>query len=269
MSFLLAEQNTNMALRYADYGYILENGRVVMDGEAKALRENEDVKEFYLGVAGGERKSFRDVQVLQAPQALAGLISGSHRSDRRIDDRHLRRRSKPAIPTRASASCSAALPRPDRARACSAPGWARACSPASMPQRVTSRAALAKLPVLRKSDLLALQKQRSAVRRLQRHGARQGAAPADVARADLRAGRRRRATSGGAARALFAAGFRAGDLVHNSFSYHLTPGGFIMESGAHALGCAVIPGRHRQDRAAARGDRASASPPATSARRTS
>ena len=62
VSFLLAEQNTNMALRYAQYGYILENGRVVMDGEAKSLRENEDVKEFYLGVGGGDRKSFRDVK---------------------------------------------------------------------------------------------------------------------------------------------------------------------------------------------------------------
>ncbi len=62
VTFLLAEQNTNMALRYADYGYILENGRVVMDGEAKALRENEDVKEFYLGMGGGNRKSFRDVK---------------------------------------------------------------------------------------------------------------------------------------------------------------------------------------------------------------
>ena len=62
VSFLLAEQNTNMALKYARYGYILENGRVVMDGEAKALRENEDVKEFYLGVAEGKRKSFRDVK---------------------------------------------------------------------------------------------------------------------------------------------------------------------------------------------------------------
>jgi len=60
VSFLLAEQNTNMALKYASYGYILENGRVVMDGEAKALRENEDVKEFYLGIAEGKRKSFRD-----------------------------------------------------------------------------------------------------------------------------------------------------------------------------------------------------------------
>ena len=62
VSVLLAEQNTNMALKYAAYGYILENGRVVLDGEAKALRENEDVKEFYLGVAEGKRRSFRDVK---------------------------------------------------------------------------------------------------------------------------------------------------------------------------------------------------------------
>ncbi len=62
VSFLLAEQNTNIALRYATYGYILETGRVVMDGEAKALRENEDVKEFYLGVAGADRKSFKNVK---------------------------------------------------------------------------------------------------------------------------------------------------------------------------------------------------------------
>jgi branched-chain amino acid transport system ATP-binding protein len=62
VSVLLAEQNTNMALKYANYGYILETGRVVLDGEANALRENADVAEFYLGVAGGERKSFRDVK---------------------------------------------------------------------------------------------------------------------------------------------------------------------------------------------------------------
>jgi branched-chain amino acid transport system ATP-binding protein len=62
VSILLAEQNTNMALRYARYGYILESGRVVMDGEADALRENEDVKEFYLGMSGEGRKSFRDVK---------------------------------------------------------------------------------------------------------------------------------------------------------------------------------------------------------------
>jgi branched-chain amino acid transport system ATP-binding protein len=62
VSFLLAEQNANMALKYARYGYILENGRIVMDGDAKALRENEDVKEFYLGIAEGKRKSFRNVK---------------------------------------------------------------------------------------------------------------------------------------------------------------------------------------------------------------
>ena len=64
VTFLLAEQNTNMALRYADYGYILESGRVVMDGAAAMLRENEDVREFYLGTgaASGERKSYRDVK---------------------------------------------------------------------------------------------------------------------------------------------------------------------------------------------------------------
>jgi|TARA_B100001142_G_scaffold255712_1_gene256968 branched-chain amino acid transport system ATP-binding protein len=62
VTFLLAEQNTTMALRYANYGYILENGRVVMDGEASALAENEDVKEFYLGVSGEGRRSFRNVK---------------------------------------------------------------------------------------------------------------------------------------------------------------------------------------------------------------
>jgi branched-chain amino acid transport system ATP-binding protein len=62
VSFLLAEQNTNIALRYATSGYILENGRIVLDGEASALRDNEDVKEFYLGIAGADRRSFRDVK---------------------------------------------------------------------------------------------------------------------------------------------------------------------------------------------------------------
>jgi len=62
VSFLLAEQNTNVALRYARYGYILENGRVVLDGDAARLRENEDVKEFYLGLSAGGRKSYRDVK---------------------------------------------------------------------------------------------------------------------------------------------------------------------------------------------------------------
>ncbi len=62
VTFLLAEQNTNVALRYAHYGYILESGRVVMDGPAESLRENPDVKEFYLGMSDKGRKSFRDVR---------------------------------------------------------------------------------------------------------------------------------------------------------------------------------------------------------------
>jgi len=62
VTFLLAEQNTNIALRYADYGYIMESGRIVMDGAASELANNEDVKEFYLGMGGSERKSFKDVK---------------------------------------------------------------------------------------------------------------------------------------------------------------------------------------------------------------
>ena len=62
VSFLLAEQNTNIALKYAGYGYILENGRVVMDGAGESLAQNEDVKEFYLGFSSGGRKSFRDIK---------------------------------------------------------------------------------------------------------------------------------------------------------------------------------------------------------------
>src|ERR671931_24933 len=62
VSFLLAEQNTSAALRVADYGYILENGRVVLDGSAEALRQNEDVKEFYLGLGAAGRRSYRDVK---------------------------------------------------------------------------------------------------------------------------------------------------------------------------------------------------------------
>jgi len=62
VTFLLAEQNTNVALKYAHYGYVLENGRVVLDGDAKALRENEDVKEFYLGLSSSGRRSYRDVK---------------------------------------------------------------------------------------------------------------------------------------------------------------------------------------------------------------
>ena len=125
------------------------------------------------------------------------------------------------------------------ALALSAPGWARQLAGVD-PNAVTSRAALAKLPVLRKSDLLARQQEHPPF------GGFNVTAPGKVRRLLMSPGpifepEGKGKDWWGAARALFAAGFRAGDIVHNSFSYHLTPGGFIMESGAHALGCAVIP----------------------------
>jgi phenylacetate-CoA ligase len=126
------------------------------------------------------------------------------------------------------------------ARAMAAPGWARHLAGVDAAS-VTSRAALARLPLLRKADLVALQKATppfggfnvtppGRMRRLLMSPGPifepQGAGPDHY----------------GVARALFAAGFRAGDIVHNSFSYHLTPGAFILESGLRALGCAVVPG---------------------------
>jgi len=63
VAVLLAEQNATMALRFAQHGYVMESGRIVLDGEAEKLRENEDVREFYLGLSGvGQRKSYRDVK---------------------------------------------------------------------------------------------------------------------------------------------------------------------------------------------------------------
>jgi phenylacetate-CoA ligase len=125
------------------------------------------------------------------------------------------------------------------ALASSAPGWTEQLAGID-PNAVTSREALAKLPVLRKSELAVRQKQRPPL------GGFNVSAPGKVRRLLMSPGpifepEGKSADFWGAARALFAAGFRAGDIVHNSFSYHLTPGGFIMESGALALGCAVIP----------------------------
>jgi len=126
------------------------------------------------------------------------------------------------------------------ARAMAAPGWARQLAGVD-PQSVTSRAALAKLPLLRKSELLTRQKESPPF------GGFNTTPPGKAKRLLMSPGpifepEGSAADWWGAARALYAAGFRAGDIVHNCFAYHLTPGGFILESGAHALGCAVIPG---------------------------
>jgi phenylacetate-CoA ligase len=125
------------------------------------------------------------------------------------------------------------------AHALTAPGWAKQLSGVAA-ESIAARAALAKLPILRKSDLPALQKAAPPF------GGFNVTAPGRVKRLLMSPGPVFEPEGGGAdwwgaARALYAAGFRAGDIVHNAFSYHLTPGGFIMESGAHALGCAVIP----------------------------
>ena len=126
------------------------------------------------------------------------------------------------------------------ARAMTAPGWAAHLKGVD-PKSVTSRAALAKLPLLRKSDLHALQKANPPF------GGFNVTPPGKAKRLHMSPGpifepQGHDEDFGGAARALFAAGFRAGDVVHNSFSYHLTPGAYILEAGAHTLGCATIPG---------------------------
>ena len=126
------------------------------------------------------------------------------------------------------------------ARAMTAPGWAKHLKGVD-PKSVTTRAVLAKLPVLRKSDIAALQKETPPF------GGLNVTAPAKVRRLLMSPGPIFEPEGPGAdwygsARALFAAGFRDGDIAHNSFAYHLTPGGFILEFGCHALGCAVIPG---------------------------
>ncbi|HET7851997.1 MAG TPA: AMP-binding protein [Methyloceanibacter sp.] len=126
------------------------------------------------------------------------------------------------------------------AHAMTAPGWAKHLVGTDA-KAVNSRAALAKLPVLRKADFVAMQKEHPPF------GGLNVTPVAEARRLLMSPGPIFEPEGGGndwwgAARALFAAGFRKGDIVHNSFAYHLTPGGFILESGAHALGCAVIPG---------------------------
>jgi phenylacetate-CoA ligase len=125
------------------------------------------------------------------------------------------------------------------ALAVNAPGWARRLAGIE-PYAVTSRAALARLPVLRKSELIALQKETPPF------GGLNVTPPGRMRRLLMSPGpifepEGEGKDRWGAARALFAAGFRQGDIVHNCFSYHLTPGGFTLESGAYALGCAIIP----------------------------
>jgi phenylacetate-CoA ligase len=126
------------------------------------------------------------------------------------------------------------------ANAMRAPGWAKRLTGID-PASVTNRAALARLPILRKSELPALQKETPPF------GGLNVIAPGQARRVMVSPGpifelEGHGLDVAGAARALFAAGIRAGDIVHNAFSYHLTPGGWMLDEGAHTLGCAVIPG---------------------------
>jgi len=125
------------------------------------------------------------------------------------------------------------------AHAMTAPGWAKQLAGID-PKSVTSRAALGKLPVLRKSALPALQKETPPFGGFNAtptaKAKRLFMSPGPIFEPEGHTG------DYNGARALFAAGVRAGDVVHNCFTYHLTPGAFILEAGAHALGCAVIPG---------------------------
>src|SRR5471032_1614334 len=126
------------------------------------------------------------------------------------------------------------------ARAMKAPGWAAHLKGVD-PGAVTSREALAKLPVMRKSDIADLQKQNPPFGGLSTKPAgtfgRLLMSPGPIFEPQAEG-----ADGYGAARACYAAGFRRDDIIHNSFAYHLTPGGFILESGCHVLDCAVIPG---------------------------
>jgi len=143
---------------------------------------------------------------------------------------------EPAVREREQAAALPAIV----ARAMTAPGWAKHLKGID-PKSVNSRSGLAKLPVLRKSDVAVMQKENPPF------GGLNVAAPGKARRLLMSPGpifepEGEGTDWWGSARATYAAGFRSGGIVHNSFAYHLTPGGFILEAGLHALGCAVIPG---------------------------
>ena len=143
---------------------------------------------------------------------------------------------EPAVREREQAAALPAIV----ARAMTAPGWANHLKGID-PKSVNSRSGLAKLPVLRKSDVAVMQKENPPF------GGLNVAAPGKARRLLMSPGpifepEGEGTDWWGSARATYAAGFRSGGIVHNSFAYHLTPGGFILEAGLHALGCAVIPG---------------------------
>ncbi len=229
VSFLLAEQNTMVALRYADFGYILENGRVVMEGEAAELRNNEDVKEFYLGLssAAAARASAKS-------NTTAAASAGWHEREH-LDD--WKRATRSGARCDLMAACRRKSRMPRRTPHCSADRCA-----ASIRRTVTSRAALARLPVVRKHRADSNCKSSTAPlagwwRPAAGQLGRVFSSPGPI----YEPGRAGQADYWRFGRALFAAGFRAGDLVHNTFSYHLTPAGFMARRRCAPLGCRSSP----------------------------
>ena len=238
VSFLLAEQNTRMALNYAAYGYILETGRVVMDGPAASAARERGRQGILSWHRRGQPALVPRGEELQAPQAVADVMtagpptrpdaSGSPHFDA-LETREPAAREADLF-ARLPAAVAAAL---------KAPAYRERLGGID-PEQITGRGALAALPVLRKSDLPSLQEAAPpfgglVAAPLAAFG-RFFASPGPIFEPE---GRQPDPWRG--ARALYAAGFRAGDIVLNTFSYHLVPAGFIMDAAARALDCAVIP----------------------------
>ena len=211
-------EHQHRAALCASFGYILETGRVVLDGAAEALRANEDVREFYLGVAGEDRRSFKTSRPTSA--ASAGWPEGEAH-DRRSPASSALRDRLGELHGRSHA-------------------LARQIGDLDI-STLRSPADLALIPVLRKSALAEMQRAEPPFGALA--AAPTGAFPRLFASpgGDLRARESAGDDPWGAAKAFAAAGVQRGEIVVNCFSYHLTPGGRILESGALALGCPVIP----------------------------
>ena len=251
VSFLLAEQNTMVALRYADYGYILENGRVVMDGAAEDLRTTRTSRS---SISACRRRGARPSRT---SSTTAGASAGWHESHGRLlarsftIQRSARTPLAPARPLLGVAGARLHKREHGRARPRSevreredcrqiAHAKARCFATSRRVDRDQTRDALARLPLTRKRDLIELQKapRRSA-------GSPRATAQARAYSPRPARSTRRRATEldpWRMARVLYAAGFRNGDLIHNCFSYHFTPAGSFSRAARSKLGCSVFPG---------------------------
>ena len=264
VSFLLAEQNTMVALRFANYGYILENGRVVMDGEASDLASNEDVKEFYLGLVVRRPQVLPRRQALPPAQALARLT----RRRARVSHHWLTisTRWRRATPSCGNARSSRRCRGRSRTRRPHAPAFARILADVDA-AAVTSRAALTRLPVTRKSALLDMQKGARPFGGLAATGWGPGTRRVFASPGPIYEPEGARPDYWRLARPLFAAGFRRGRSHPQLLLLPLHAGRLDARNRRARAGLHGVSRRHRADRAAGAGNGRSASPRATSARR--